>query len=333
MTNISQMRTKNNIFAYILFFASLLLHSLYASAAPSSQSASWPRTLVTAKGEFTLEAPPKRIVSTSVTLSGTLLAIDAPLIASGATAPNTLVADKQGFFLQWSKVAAQKNLFPLYITEPNAEAIAAQAPDLIIIAASGGDSALKLYDQLTAIAPTLVIDYGDKSWQTLANQLGYITGYEANAEQIIAQFNHRVLQVKQSITLPPQPVSALVYELRGGTANVWTPESAQGQLLTELGFTLATVPNGLQASTSMGKRHDIIQLSGENLPEGLNGQTLLLFSADASVIDKVRANPLLSHLPAVQHQRLYAMGNDTFRLDYYSANNMLNHIEHDFSKP
>ncbi len=32
-------------------------------------------------------------------------------------------------------------------------------PDLILISATGGDSALALYDQLSAIAPTLVINY------------------------------------------------------------------------------------------------------------------------------------------------------------------------------
>ena len=47
--------------------------------------------------------PPQRIVSTSVTITGTLLAIDAPVVASGATSPNPLVADKQGFFTQWSR--------------------------------------------------------------------------------------------------------------------------------------------------------------------------------------------------------------------------------------
>jgi ABC-type Fe2+-enterobactin transport system substrate-binding protein len=35
----------------------------------------------------------------------------------------------------------------------------------------GGDSALPLYDQLKTIAPTLVINYDDKSWQTLLTQL------------------------------------------------------------------------------------------------------------------------------------------------------------------
>ena len=48
-----------------------------ASAADSS----WPRTIDSAKGKFTLEKPPQRIVFTSVIITGTLLAIDAPVVA------------------------------------------------------------------------------------------------------------------------------------------------------------------------------------------------------------------------------------------------------------
>ncbi len=40
--------------------------------------------------------------------------------------------------------------------------VAAQMPDAILISATGGDSALALYDQLSAIAPTLVINYDDQ---------------------------------------------------------------------------------------------------------------------------------------------------------------------------
>ena len=101
-------------------------------------------------------------MSTSVTITGTLLAIDAPVVASGAS-PNPLVADKQGFFTQWSEVAKQRHVERLYQVEPNAEAVAAAAPDLIVVAATGGDSALKLYDQLSAIAPTLVLDMATKA--------------------------------------------------------------------------------------------------------------------------------------------------------------------------
>ncbi|ETD64830.1 Fe2+-enterobactin ABC transporter substrate-binding protein, partial [Escherichia coli] len=110
----------------------------------------------------TLESQPQRIVSTSVTLTGSLLAIDAPVIASGATTPNNRVADDQGFLRQWSDVAKERKLQRLYIGEPNAEAVAAQMPDLILISATGGDSAMPLYDQLSTIAPTLIINYDDK---------------------------------------------------------------------------------------------------------------------------------------------------------------------------
>ncbi len=83
-------------------------------------------------GTHTLPSQPLRIVSTSVTLTGSLLAIDAPVVASGATTPNNRVADSRGFLRQWSEVAKARKLARLYIGEPSAEAVAAQMPDLIL---------------------------------------------------------------------------------------------------------------------------------------------------------------------------------------------------------
>ncbi|GAB7263981.1 hypothetical protein DZJ_05310 [Dickeya ananatis] len=239
----------------------------------------------------------------------------------------------KGFFRQWSAEAKARHVKPLYITEPNAEAIAAAAPDMIIIAATGGDSALKLYEQLSAIAPTLVVDYGDKSWQQLADYLGEAIGHETDARQVIERFEQRVQAVKQAIQLPPQPVSALVYYEDGRGVNLWTPSSAQGQLLHELGFQLASLPDNLPTETRMGKRQDIVQISGENMAASLNGQSLLLFATDENTVKRVIDNPFLSHLDPVMQHRVWAMGPDTFRLDYYSASNMLNQVEHYFRRP
>ncbi|CNH98769.1 iron-enterobactin transporter periplasmic binding protein [Yersinia aldovae] len=296
----------------------------------SENTSGWSRTVETAKGLVTLTHQPQRIVSTSITITGTLLAINAPIIASGATMPNTTVADAQGFFTQWSDVAQTRHLVPIYQTEPNAEAVVGMNPDLIIISATGGDSALKLYEQLSAIAPTLVINYDDKSWQQLAILLGQATGHEAEAEQVIAKFTRRVNEVKQNITLPPQPVSAFVYQAAGSTANLWTDSSAQGKLLQELGFTLANVPDSVKGNTSMGRRKDIIQLGGEKLAEGLNGETILLFSGEQPAVDALKSNKFLAHIPAIEHHRVYAAGYDTFRLDYYSASNLLSRVERMF---
>ncbi|CAM6661070.1 Fe2+-enterobactin ABC transporter substrate-binding protein [Enterobacter roggenkampii] len=296
-----------------------LLLSLFVLGLTSAAAADWPRQVTDSRGVHTLESKPTRIVSTSVTLTGSLLAIDAPVVASGATTPNNRVADGQGFLRQWGDMAKQRKVARLYIGEPSAEAVAAQMPDLIVISATGGDSALALYDQLSAIAPTLIINYDDKSWQALLTQLGAITGHEKQAAERIAAFDKQLAQVKQQMTLPPQPVNAIVYTAAAHSANLWTAESAQGKLLHQLGFTLADLPAGLQTSTSQGKRHDIIQLGGENLATGLNGEGLFVFAGDEKDVAAIYANPLLAHLPSVKNKRVWALGTETFRLDYYSA--------------
>ena len=289
-------------------------------------AAEWPRQATDSRGTHTLPTKPLRIVSTSVTLTGSLLAIDAPVIASGATTPNNRFADEQGFLRQWGEIARQRNVARLYIGDPNAEAVAAQMPDLILISATGGDSALPLYDQLSTIAPTLIINYDDKSWQALLTQLGEITGHEKEAAARISQFNQQLADVKARMKLPPQPVSALVYTPAAHSANLWTEDSAQGQLMQQLGFTLAPLPANLHASQSQGKRHDIVQLGGENLAAGLNGEGLFLFASDQKDADALSQNPLLAHLPAVQNHRVYALGAETFRLDYYSATRVLQRL-------
>lgn len=297
----------------------LLASGLAIFGISSALAADWPRQITDSRGPHTLESQPLRIVSTSVTLTGSLLAIDAPVVASGATTPNNRVADGQGFLRQWSDVAKERKLSRLYIGEPSAEAVAAQMPDLILISATGGDSAMMLYDQLSTIAPTLIINYDDKSWQALLIQLGEITGHEKQAAERIAEFDKKLAALKEKMKLPPQPVTALVYTAAARSANIWTKESAQGQLLEQLGFTLADLPGGLHASQSQGKRHDIVQLGGENLAAGLNGQSLFLFAGDQKDADAINANPLLAHLPAVEGKRVYPLGTETFRLDYYSA--------------
>lgn len=300
-------------------FSALILFCLSSFA----HAADWPRTITDSHGTHTFEQAPQRIVSTSVTLTGSLLAIDAPVIASGATTPGNRMGDAQGFLRQWGDVAKERRVQRLYIGEASAEAVAAQMPDLILISATGGDSALALYEQLSAIAPTLVINYDDKSWQQLLTQLGGITGHEKQAAGRIASFDKHLSEAKMHMALPPQPVTALVYTPASHSANLWTSESAQGKLLQQLGFTLSTLPATIQASKSMGKRHDIVQLGGENLAAGLNGESLFLFASDEKDATALENNPLLSHLPAVQHKQVYALGTETFRLDYYSATQIL----------
>ncbi|MBO2026067.1 hypothetical protein J4733_28915 [Klebsiella pneumoniae] len=105
-----------------------------------------------------------------MTLTGSLLAIDAPVVASGATTANHVADSRLSAPVERGCQSPQAGAAA--IGEPSAEAVAAQMPDLIPVSATGGDSALPLYDQLKTIAPTLVINYDDKSWQTLLTSWG-----------------------------------------------------------------------------------------------------------------------------------------------------------------
>lgn len=311
----------------------LLLSSLFCCAFNSHAvtTEGWPRKLPSPKGEVVLQQQPQRIVSTSVTLTGSLLAIDAPVIASGVTQPGQRLADEVGFFRQWSEVARTKGVKPLPVGEASLESIAGQNPDLIVVSATGKDSALALYDRLSLIAPTLVVNYDRQSWQQIELLLGRATGHEAGAEKSVRSFQRQVEKVRGTLALPPQPVTALVYNPHSRIANLWTRDSAQGQLLKSLGFTLAQVPVVVADARKRLQRRDIIPLSGENLVTGITGQSVLMFATDESGKAAFLSEPLLAASHAVQHQQVYTLGNDSFRLDFYSATHLVTRIEQLFT--
>lgn len=308
-------------------FTVLMAFACGAFAAP----ADWPRQITNGEYTLTLKQPPQRIVSTSVTLTGSLLALDAPVVASAAAMPGKRFTDQQGFFRQWGDIARQRHVQRLYSGDPAVEMVAAARPDLIVVSATGNDSALALYPQLSAIAPTLVINYDDKSWQQVMMDLGQATGHEKQAEQRIADFDRRLQQVRKEMTLPPQPVSAFVYNRHGPVINLWTSASAQGQLLQQLGFTLAVpLPGGFNLM-ALQKRRDKVPLSGETLVNGLTGKTFLLFAAGENDAAALMREPLLAGTSAVRQRRVFALGEESFRLDYYSAGQLLTRIRQLFS--
>jgi iron complex transport system substrate-binding protein len=104
--------------------------------------------------------------------------------------------------------------------------------------------------------------------------------------------------------LPPQPVNAIVYTAAAHSANLWTRNRRRASCCTS--WALRWRPARRAADLqSQGKRHDIIQLGGENLATGLNGEGLFLFAGDQKDVDAIYANPLLAHLPAVKNKRVW----------------------------
>lgn len=314
------------------------------TAGSEDDATSWPRTvdsLVVNNGEVTgdteeveITEQPKNIVSTSVTLTGSLLAMDAPIKATGGAAAGGL-ADEQGFFLQWADEAAEQGVESLYNLEVDVEAIAAQDPDMIVVSASGQDSAVAEYDKLSAIGvPVVVVDYSDQGWDEIMSLLAEATGHEKDAAEAMQKYEDRLEEVTKAIELPKQPTN-FVMPLPGDRGlNFWSAESAQGQLLEDIGFEVA-VPDDEIVDTAgpRGARKDVKTVVPENAPKAITGETVLTMSTTGGdPVEELKNNPLLANNPAIANDAIYLLSPELFRLDFYSAMMMLDELEKHFVK-
>ena len=314
------------VVAAVAVISTLALAACSAPAStPASASAStaataagtWPKTVTHDAGTTEIPAAPLRIVSTSPSITGSLLAIDAPLVGSGAATVTALTDDK-GFFKQWASVADQRGVEVVYANlTMDLDAIESFRPDLIIGSSNGGDSSLESYAQLSEIAPTILLNYGTMTWQQLTTELGSILGRDAAATSVIAEYDAWVAEQAKAITVPEQPVTVLVYL---GADGVWayTSDTPQAKLLESVGFQYADAKAEF-STTTPGAGTSVV--SAENMPAALAGaQSLFVvpISGDAAVT-AFASDALVSTLPAVTGNRVFNLGSQSFRLDYYSA--------------
>lgn len=308
--------------------AALLLAGCSAGAAGTDDAAqeaaagdgAWPRTIEHEAGSTEIAAEPLRIVSTSPSITGSLLAIGAPVVASAATTVSALT-DDQGFFTQWSEAAEEAGVEVAYgDLELDLDAIDLLEPDLIIGSSKGGDATVDAYEQLSDIAPTIMLDYGTITWEELAGELAAATGLEDAAAEVVADYDAWVAEQAELITLPEQPATALVH-LGADGAWAFDATSPQGDLLRSLGFEIAELPEEFLGERAGANGVDVI--TSENLGAALEGSRTLFVVAMAGgdAAATFSADPLAANLPAVADDAVYTLGPESFRLDYYSATN------------
>ena len=296
---------------------------------PAASGQGWPRTVTDETGSVTIEHKPERIVSTSVTLTGSLLALDAPLIGTGAQRPSD-VTDENGLFTQWADIAAERGVETLYQGEPNVEKITAADPDLIFVSATGGDSAVEQVDTLRQIAPVVLLRYDDKSWQDLSGRIAAAIGAEEQAEALVAKFDRQLDDAKSALgdkVVAANPVNVPAYN-SPEESRMFTAESAQGILLERLGFSLADLPADISGADKgvMTGRKDVVPVGQENLPRAVPGNTTFIVIGDAADAERFLADPTLQQTPSVEKKQVIGLGKDSFRLDYYSASNLIDRV-------
>ncbi|AEF90561.1 ABC-type transporter, periplasmic subunit [Delftia sp. Cs1-4] len=271
---------------------------------------------------------PRRIVSTSPSVTGILLAIDAPVVATAATTPSRMTDDK-GFFSQWAAVADKRGVQVLYRNlQFDIEAAIGASPDLLVASATGADSVAQHRTELQAQGvPMVVVDYSSQSWQDIATELGRITGHAKQAAAAIARFDAHVAQTAASITPPAQPVSIVAYNL-AGSYSIGRAASPHARLLAALGFKVEGLPPALAAQVTRASDFEFI--SRENLSAAITGDSVFLLGASQGDVQAFLDDPLLANLPAVAGRRVYPLGPTSFRIDYYSGQQMVDAVASHF---
>lgn len=293
-----------------------------AEQSASAASAAFPLTFTNADGSTTeIPAKPTKVVSTSVTVTGSLLAFDAPVAGSAGAANGK-------FFPQWADVAQQKGLEPLYPAgEVNLEAVIAADPDLIIVSSSGADSAKDNLADLREIAPTIVVDYGGQTWQELTLELARATGLTTQAEATIARFESLVEEVKGGITVPAGKANIVSFNGPGESNPIARADGPHAQLLTELGFSIEDPDPAWHTQDNL--RNDFVWAAYENLTK-LSAETTFILAKDDEGAKAFSDDPVLANLPSVVKGQVYGLGRNSFRIDHYSATEIVESIRDNF---
>lgn len=198
-----------------LALAALLLLAASAAAKP----AGFPVTIKTANGPVTLTAKPVRIVSLSPTATEDLFAIGA--------GPQVIAVDSD------SDYPPNAPITKLSAYTPNAEAIAAYKPDLVVTSydANGLIAALgklSIPVILQGTAASLADTY------TQIDQLGAATGRATAAAALVAKLKSQIASIAAAVPKPKHPLT--VYDELGTDYYSVTSKTFIGKLFTLLGL-------------------------------------------------------------------------------------------------
>ncbi len=255
---------------------------LGTSAAPGS----FPRTIVHAMGETTLDALPQRIVCLDTGEMDTMVGLNLKPVGvidwtGTGSPPPYLEADLGAVDMVGT------------IREPDLEAIAALGPDLIL---SNRIRHEAIYEQLSAIAPTVMGHAPGNVWRQNFKLYAQTLGREVEAAEAVLVYEERVRALNESLPDPRPTVS--VIRVTGETLRYYQRSNFLGTVLTDLGFPRPEAQNVDDFA--------LLNQSLETLGEAGDGDVIVLsvVGGESDFSKAMLESPLWQSLPAVQNNRL-----------------------------
>ncbi|MFY1638100.1 ABC transporter substrate-binding protein [Solwaraspora sp. WMMB335] len=145
------------------------------------------RTVQTDKGEVTVPAEPSRVVCADY--FGAFAVVDLGLVPVGVSGG--------GYDTTGQTYAPKLADVPIVgdWTEPDVEKISGAEPDLILRTIDTPD---ELYEQLSRIAPTVVISFQQLSLLEVTSRIGDVLGRVPQADELLTRYRDRTAEIQQT---------------------------------------------------------------------------------------------------------------------------------------
>ena len=328
------MRKPRAIPAVIAAVLAVLALALSACSSSSDDSSSGEkRTVITDQGSVDIPAAPKRVVVLNYALAGYLYDLDVPVV--GVTTQST---DEKGEFAkQWSGKATEQGtaLLPWSADGFDMEAILEQDPDLIVAGGLGFPlkHATTAYDELSKIAPTVIVSGDLTDWQGQYEFLAdKVFGKPEVYRDAVSAYDARITEVKNNITVPAGE-SVFLSMLADGRAFVLIEDRGLPKEFAKLGFRPAPLfaTGRFKPYTAGG---DSFELSTEQVGQVLTQPTLFQagFNADVTTVADMRKQPIWSALPSFTNNQAFDLPYWVQRSDFDEAMELLDIVETQFKK-
>ncbi|WP_328391984.1 ABC transporter substrate-binding protein [Nocardia sp. NBC_00416] len=314
-----------------LFVAVVAVAGCSSDAEPAAESGT--RPVQTERGPVEVPAAPQRVVVLNGALAGYLYDLDVPVAAAD---PRVLgVSGRSADFpAAWADDAKAQGTQVVPVGQSvNLEFIASMTPDLIIGGGQGftAKQSVDAYDQLSAIAPTVLVPGNVTGWQDQLKLVAEVVNKSDEVGALITAYDDKVKQVAAEIKVPEQKV-AYFQSAADGQPKMILPNAALPTLLAELGFKADDQVLAKAGSPEVNPSADWFGFSPELLTKVVDAPvTFVVPLSGAKSAADLAKDPMYAQLPAFKDKKVYELPATSYRPDYRGVMNTLDLISEQFT--
>lgn len=275
-------------------------------------------------------AQAQKVVSLNGSLTGDLLALGAPLLATTARLPGASRHPRTKLPVVWRSALAKLPHPPQVLADTPSDAdLAALQPDLIVLDSRQPGFSPERLKALAAIAPLLDVAQDFDTWQARLDFVAQALGRQQQAQAWQADYQSALQAFRQNAKMP-EGASWDVFQMSAqdpaGDPFALSPQSPLGRLLADAGFTLqdtaAKVP-GTPKPDALGR----VPLPLAQLKQVFTAPWGLLIDNGAQISGQVCCTPAWQEVPTITQYHRFELQEFYLRPDAISAPHLLSTLQ------